>query len=115
MKRYINKIYDEIKRFIKENYSTIIILILFSMFCFYDTGYSIYRPGGTINASTRIKGDNIYKSKGSFNMAYVTMMKGKLPFYLLAKVIPSWQLIKNDNFSGTDAHKWGLISYASVS
>ncbi len=99
MERYINKIYDNIRKFIKENYKSIIFLVLFACFCFYDTGYSIYRPGGTINASSRVSGDNIYESKGSFNMAYVSMMKGRLPFYLLAKVIPSWELIKNEKFT----------------
>lgn len=102
MKRYINKIYDELKRFIKENYIGIIFLILFACFCFYDTGYSIYRPGGTINATSRVNGDNIYESKGTFNMAYVSMMKGRLPFYLLAKVIPTWELIKNESFTMND-------------
>ncbi len=87
-----------IKTFFKENYFTIIFLILFSIFCFYDTGYSIYKPGGTINASERVSGTNINKGKGTFNMAYVGMMKGKLPFYLLAKVIPSWELVKNEKF-----------------
>ncbi len=95
----INKVYELIKKFIKENIFSIIFLILFAVFCFYDTGYSIYKPGGIINASNRIKGDNLYQSKGSFNMAYVGFMKGNLPFYLVAKLIPSWDLIKNDNLT----------------
>ncbi len=103
MKRFINKIYDEFKRFIKENYKGIIFLILFTCFCFYDTGYSIYRPGGTIDASARVNGENIYESKGTFNMAYVSMMKGRLPFYLLAKVMPNWELIKNESFTINNA------------
>ena len=103
MKTYINKIYDELKRFIKNNYIGIIFLILFSAFCFYDTDYIIYRPGGTINATDRISGDNLYQSKGSLNMAYVGMIKGKLPFYLLAKIIPSWELIENKQIVISDS------------
>ncbi len=102
MKRYINKIYEEVKRFIKDNYFSIIFLICFAIFCFYDTGYSIYKPGGTINATSRISGDNLYKSKGTFNMAYVGMVQGRLPFYLLAKVIPSWKLVKKDKLTISD-------------
>lgn len=93
------KIYNNLIKFLKENLGSIIFLILFGIFCFYDTGYSIYKPGGTINASQRITGDNLNTSKGSFNMAYVSMMKGKLPFYLLAKVLPNWELIKNEKFT----------------
>jgi len=96
---YINKIYDKIKKYIKENFISLIILIIFVFACFYDTGYSIYKPGGTIDATKRVSGDNLYSSKGSFNMAYVSMMEGRLIFYLAAKVIPSWELIKNDDLT----------------
>ena len=99
MEKIINKVYDRFKVFIKENYKSIIFLILFACFCFYDTGYSIYKPGGTINASTRISGDNLYISDGSFNMAYVSMMEGKLPFYLVAKILPSWELVENNELT----------------
>ena len=102
MKRYINIIYDELKRFIKNNYKGIIFLVLFSCFCFYDTNYMIYRPGGTIDASKRISGNNLYESKGTFNMAYVGVIQGKLPFYLLAKIIPTWELIENNKFTISD-------------
>lgn len=94
----INKMYDSFKKYIKENYKFLIVLIILVVFCLYDTGYSIYKPGGTINTSDRITGD-VYKSKGSFNMAYVGMIEGKLPYYLLAKVIPNWELVKNDKIT----------------
>ena len=97
--RNVNKVYEYIKKYIKENYLFLILLVLIVVFGLYDTGYSIYKPGGTINASVRVSGDNLYESKGSFNMAYVNMMKGRLPFYLLAKVIPSWELIKNESLT----------------
>jgi Lon-like protease len=97
----INKIYEEIKKYIKENYVFIIILVFTTIFCFYDTGYSIYKPGGTINETERITGD-VYKSKGTFNMAYVGMIDGRLPYYLLAKIIPSWELVKNDKITYND-------------
>ena len=57
-----NKVFEIIKKYLKENYISIIFLILFACFCFYDTGYSIYKPGGTINASNRVIGDNLYKT-----------------------------------------------------
>lgn len=102
MKTKLKNITNYIKNYLKENYLSLIFLILFACFCFYDTGYSIYKPGGTINSSERVSGDNIYESKGTFNMAYVGYMKAKLPYYLLAKLIPSWELVKNDNLTISD-------------
>ena len=102
MKTKLKNITNYLKNYLKENYLSLIFLILFACFCFYDTGYSIYKPGGTINSSERVSGDNIYESKGTFNMAYVGYMKAKLPYYLLAKLIPSWELVKNDNLTISD-------------
>ncbi len=88
-----NKIYAKIKNYIKENYKFLIGVILIITFFNIDTGYSIYKPGGVINMNNRITSD--YKSEGSFNMAYVGYMEGKLPFYLFGKLNPSWELFKN--------------------
>lgn len=43
--------------------------------------------------------DNIYKSDGSINMTYVSLVKGTIPTYLLAKVIPTWDLVSNDDIT----------------
>ena len=94
MKMIISKYYEKIKDVIKQNYKEFIFLVLFACFCFYDTGYLIFKPGGIIGVEDRIEADIKYESKGSFNMAYVGMMEGNLPFYLLAKVIDSWTLVK---------------------
>ncbi len=102
MRKVINKIYVNVLNYIKENCKSLIFLVLFTVFCFYNTGYSIYRPGGIINSSLRVKGDNLYESKGSFNMAYISMTKGRLPFYLLAKIIPTWELVKNSALTVND-------------
>ena len=103
MRKYIDIIYEKLKAIIKENYKYLIFLSLFAIFCFYDTGYSIYKPGGIINSSIRVTGDNLSTSKGSFNMAYVNMMKGRLPFYLVAKLNPNWELIKDEKLSYSDS------------
>lgn len=87
------------KDFIRDNYKGIIFLIIFSCFCFYDTGYSIYKPGGIINLESRITGDNLNESSGSLNMAYVGFMEGKAPIYLIAKLIPSWEIVKNEDIT----------------
>lgn len=96
MKR-LDKLKNYILNYIKDNFKEIIFLIIFTCFCFYDTGYSIYKPGGIINVDERIKGDNLYKSEGSFNMAYVGFMEGKAPIYLFAKLMPNWEIVKNED------------------
>ena len=105
MKEKCSKYYEKFKKIIKLNYKEIIFLILFACFCFYDTGYLIFKPGGTINTASRIEGDNLYESEGSFNMAYVGMMEGNLPFYLLAKVIDDWTLVKNTSITYSENEK----------
>lgn len=102
MKKNKNRFKNSFIKFIKENYKLFLFIIIFCTFCFYETPYSIYKPGGTINASKRVSGDNLYTSKGSFNMAYIGYMKGKLPIYLLAHIIPEWELIKNEEFTASE-------------
>lgn len=99
----INKMYDKFKEFIKYNLSFIIFLTLLLVIFNIKTDYSIYKDGGLIDISSRIdKANDINSGSGSFNMAYVGMIQGKLPFYLLAKIIPSWELIPNDKITYND-------------
>ncbi len=93
------RIYEKIKQFMKENYKGLIaILIIFLVFTI-ELPYSIYSPGGAVNLNKRINVDNGYESKGSFNMAYVSMVKGSLPFILISKVIPDWDLVKKSELT----------------
>lgn len=92
---------DKIKKFYNKyigiNLYELIFLILFIAFCFYDTGYTIYKPGGIVNVDSRITGDNLNNSQGTFNMAYVSALKGKAPIYLISKIMPNWETIKNSD------------------
>lgn len=98
-----NKFYDDLIRYIKENYLFLIIIITIMVVFNINTNYSIYKPGGSINVTDRISSDaEVYPSEGSFNMAYVGMIEGKLPFYLLAKIIPSWDVVKNNDITYSD-------------
>ena len=87
-----NKVYEFIKKIIKENYKFLITLFLMFVFFFYELPYVIYRPGGTIDLSERIVMEEKYESGGKLSMAYVSMMKGNIPFVLLSFVIPNWDL-----------------------
>lgn len=94
-----NKIYESIKNFIKENYKgLIIILVIFLLFSI-KLPYSIYTPGGTINLDARIKIKDAYETDGSFNMAYVSVVRGSAPFLLLAKILPDWDIMKESDIT----------------
>lgn len=95
----IKKIFNKIINYITNNILELIFLIILICFSFYDTGYSVYKPGGIIDISSRISGDNINEINGSLNMAYVGYKKGYAPTYLLAKIIPSWTLVKNTDIT----------------
>lgn len=86
-----NKIYNSIKKYIRENFVEIFIylILLFMVLCPVD--YYIITGGGTFSASERVKMDTSYKTKGSFNMAYVSEMKGTIFTYLLSYIIPSFE------------------------
>ena len=93
----LNKLKNFYNKYVGINLKELIFLIIFICFCFYDTGYMIYKPGGIVNVDTRITGNNLYESSGTFNMAYVSAIKGKAPIYLIAKLMPNWELVKNSD------------------
>lgn len=97
------KIYEKTKQFIKENYKELtIILLVFCLFNF-SLPYSIYTPGGMINMDKRIESeDKVYESSGSINSTYVSMVKGTIPMLILSKILPSWDIVSNDDITLED-------------
>lgn len=98
-----NKYYEKTKEYIKYNFGFLIFISLLMVSFHIETDYSIYKPGGSIDITERIEESNdTTKSIGSFNMAYVGMVRGKLPFYLFAHIMPSWELVKNEEITYND-------------
>ena len=93
------KIYEKSKDFIKENYKSLIVLVIIFMVFTIELPYSIYTPGGAVNLNDRVNVENKEEVKGSFNMAYVSMVKGSIPFLLLSKVFPDWDIVKKDDIT----------------
>jgi len=87
MKKILNYIID----LIKEEYKFIIFLILLFIIFEYPLNYYIITGGGTSNVSSRIKVEEGYKEKGSFNISFVEEVKGTVITYLLSYVIPAWE------------------------
>ncbi len=93
------KIYGKIKEFIMENYRSLIALLIIFLFFTIELPYSIYTPGGAVNLNERIVIEKGFQTEGSFNMAYVSMVKGSIPFLLISKIIPDWDIVKKDELT----------------
>ncbi len=94
-----NKTYSKIKTFIKENYKTLLVLLISYLVFTFPLPYYIYTSGGTININDRIQIDKEYQSKGSFNFAYVTELHATIPTYLLSYVMNDWKLEKVEEYT----------------
>ncbi len=93
------KIYEKIKNFIKINYKELIVLLVIVLLFTIKLPYSIYTPGGAVNLNSRIEVEDGYDSSGSFNMAYVSMVRGSIPFLLISYVIPDWDIVKVEDIT----------------
>ena len=87
-----NKIYENIKKFIKENYKTLLIYLVLLIICTYRLPFYIYTGGGTIDLEKRI--DLKGNEKGSYNLAYVKQIYATIPTYLLSFVMNKWDVVK---------------------
>lgn len=76
---------------IKEEHKFIFFLILFYFILQFPLNYYIVTGGGTSDVSSRIEVENANKSKGSFNISYVTELQGTVVTYLLSYIIPTWE------------------------
>lgn len=94
----MKKILKGILNYIKENLVFLICLLLIIVCFTYKLPYTVEYPGGLISLEPRLKGE-IYKSKGSFNLTYVSNVPGYISNLILAKIIPDWDIIKNDDIT----------------
>lgn len=77
----------KIKKFIKENYKIILLMILIILFFNIKLPYYILAPGGTINITNRVVMEDYKKEEnGSINMLYVSEYDGTPASLLMAKI-----------------------------
>lgn len=88
-----NKVYEKIKKFILNNYKFFLVLLVLNLLFWVELPYVIYAPGGAINLQDRIKVQDEYESEGKLQMAYVSMVKGSIPFLLTSFVLPDWDIV----------------------
>lgn len=83
------------KKYIKENYKFIISLILVLILFTIRFPYYIDAPGGITDMSEKIE-INGYKSKGSFNLAYVKEYRATIPTLLISLLNKDWKIMKQE-------------------
>ena len=86
----INKIYDKVIKFIKEEYMYLMLLALILFLGFFHLPYSIYVGGGIINLDKRMEVEGEKELNGSYNLAYVKAVNATIPTYLLSYVF-DWE------------------------
>jgi len=91
-----NKLYEEIKKYVKKEYKFIIILIITLLLFTIRLPYYIDMPGGIIDISDRIKIDNKNKLNGTLNFSYVSETKATLPSLIIAKINKNWDILKKE-------------------
>ena len=93
------KLYEKIKEIIKENYLFIPFYFVLVAVCLYPLPFYIYNGGGTIDVTDRVEIENGYASRGSYNLCYVSELQATLPGYLLAKILPSWDIVPMEDLA----------------
>ena len=87
----IKKVFKATKEFIVEEYKFLICMAIFYIVCTFPVDYYIVVGGGVSDVGERITIEEGYDSKGSFNLSYVSELKGTVLTYALSYVIPSWE------------------------
>ena len=96
------KLYDSIKKFIKENIKSILILVFIYVLFTYELPYCIYSPGGKVDLAKRVEVENGYKTKGEIDLTYVSMVRSSVPFLLISYVMPNWDVQKESDVAYED-------------
>ncbi len=86
----INKIYDKVIKFIKEEYKFIILMLVIIFLGFYRLPYNIYVGGGIIDLDDRVEVERGLNTSGSLNICYVKSLRATIPTYLLSYVF-DWE------------------------
>lgn len=90
----LNKIYEKVLQYIKEEYKFLLIILTLFITMTYKLPFYIDTPGGIIDISKRIKIDEKNKLEGTMNFAYVSEMNATIPTYIIAKINKNWDIIK---------------------
>lgn len=95
----LKNILNKIKQFIQEEYKNVIFLIVLYSIFMWPVNYYIITGGGIMAIDDRIVVDEAYKQKGTFNLAYVSEIKGTVATYVLSYIIPNWDRVQTSDYT----------------
>ncbi len=106
-----NKFYDKFKSFMKENGIFLLVVAIILVISFVKVPYEVNIGGGTIDLGNRVLINGKESSiDGTFNMAYVSVVQGSIPYVLMGLIIPDWEVVPEsqtmyENETVEDANK----------
>lgn len=109
----LKKFYEKVRDFIKEEYKFILFLIVFVAICTWPVNYYIVIGGGISDVAPRVVVEDGYSSKGSFNLSYVSELKGTTLSYLFSYVMPHWKRVSMDDYKYTMDEDYKDIEFRS--
>lgn len=93
------KVYDKIKKFLKENIIEILILLNVAAISVLPLPYYIDMPGGLLDTKNRVTVEGQTDIKGSYNLAYVSEAKATPVLYLIALLNKKWDIVKEEDLT----------------
>ena len=96
------KIYEKTKNYIKENFISLLIIVIAIVLVTVRLPYYISAPGGTIDTKEKVDIATDFKLSGSLNMAYVSQVEGTIPMLLYALINPNWDIAKEEEVTVGD-------------
>lgn len=105
------KIYKTVKDFIVEEYKFLFCMLVFYIICVWPVNYYIVVGGGISDVGERIVVEDGYKADGSFNLSYVSELKGTLLTYGLSYIVPSWDRESMDDYKYSETDEYEDIEF----
>lgn len=109
----LKKIKEDTINLIKYEFKYLMIVFLIVIICFIPMNYYIVIGGGISDIKSRVKVDNGYEAKGSFNISYVSEVEGSLLTYALSYIIPTWDKIETSNYTYSEEESIEDINFRS--
>ncbi|MDD4053944.1 MAG: hypothetical protein PHZ20_03860 [Bacilli bacterium] len=94
----IKKLYEQLISIVRENYKYIFFLLIFYFVLTIPLPYYIHSTGGLIDMSSRVEVEDEKNKSGSINLSYVTELGGNVLTYMLSYIIPSWDLVNQEDY-----------------
>lgn len=109
----IKKFFKYLKDSFKEEWKFIVLLLLTYIILTSPVNYYIIIGGGISDIDSRIKVEDSYDSKGSFNITFVSELPGTVLTYLLSYVVPDWKRVDANDYKYDETESMEDIQFRS--